>query len=102
MNKKSNSLIAIYFAIFTISTLVIRRLDLFEDRLIDIFFLFLISIPFGKKNRNFYLFYSIIFFTSIAYFKNYDDNENLNLFIIVVNGILSFVSIYLGIKKNYT
>lgn len=100
MSKKSNTLIAIYFSVLTISTLVVRRLDLFEGRFIDIFFLFLISIPFGKKNRNFYLAYSITFFTSIAYFKNYNNNENLNLLVIVLNGVLSFISIYLAIKKT--
>lgn len=100
MNKKSNLIIAIYFAILTISTLVIRHLDLFNNRFIDIFFLFLISIPFRKGSRNFYIIYSVIFFTSIAYFKNYNENENLNLLIIILNGILSFMNIYLGIKKT--
>ncbi len=100
MNTKSNLLIAFYFAILTISTLIIRRLELIDSRFIDIFFLFLISIPFRKGNRNLYIIYSVIFCTSIAYFKNYDANKNLNLAIIIFNGILSFGNIYLGIKKT--
>ncbi len=100
MNTKSNIIIAFYFAILTISTLVVRRLELFDSRFVDIFFLFLISIPFRKGNRNLYIIYSVIFFTSIAYFKNYDAGENLNLTIIIFNGILSFSNIYFGIKKT--
>lgn len=100
MNEKYNLSIAIYFAVLTISTLIIRRLELFDSRFIDIFFLFLISIPFRKGNRNSYIMYSVIFFTSVAYFKNYNTSENLNLAIIILNGILSFCNIYLGIKKT--
>ena len=102
MIKKSNLLIALYITVLIISTLLARRLNTFEDRFIDIFFLFLISIPFGKNNRNFYLIYLIIFFMSVACLLQFKNNENLNLLIIVINGILSFVSIYLGIKKLHS
>ncbi len=100
MNKNSNLIIAIYFAILTILTLIVRRFELFDSRFIDIFFLFLISIPFRKGNRNLYILYSVIFLTSIAYFKNYNYNDIINIIIIIINGIFSFINIYFGLKTT--
>lgn len=100
MSKQHKIMIVIYYAIITISIILFRRLELIDNKFIDILFPFLISIPFRKGSRNMYIFYSFVFFTSIFYFRNSNENNTIDLLIITINGILSFVNIYLEIKKK--
>lgn len=97
--KKYNVIIALYYAVVTLSNLIVRRLEFVDNKFVDIIFLFLIAIPFRKGHRNLFIFYSFIFFTSLLYFKYYN-YQNIELFIILVNGILAFINIYFGIVKK--
>lgn len=92
-------IISFYFLLITIASIVLRRLNLIDDNLIDVSYFFLLTIPFARNARNLLVLYFVVYATSFAYFKNTTPEQTLVIGILSLNAILAFICILFSLKK---